>query len=438
MKIAVVGSGISGNSAAWALSQTNDVTLYEKRDRPGGHSATVTVDHDGTPVTLDTGFIVFNRVNYTNLCKMFAHLEVPTETTSMSFSVSLDNGALEWCGDNLRTIFAQKRNLLSPRFLLMLRDILRFNARAKHDLENGMLCGLTFGDYIIKRRISNTLRDDYIVPMIAAIWSTPAAQMLEYPAESLIRFLDNHRLIHLQRPYWETVTGGSKVYVEKLLAAFKGRILLDTAAEHIERKDGKVTIRDSRGGVETYDRLVMATHTDQALRVLSDPSEGERAVLEAVKYRANAVWLHRDPALMPRRREAWAAWNYLGTREDNSKREISVTYWMNRLQNLDPKYPVFITLNPPHRPKEELTFGLYDYSHPQFDMAALGAQERLPSIQGENNTWYCGAWTRHGFHEDGLSSGLNVANLMGCPAPWELVKPMIGEDGPTRLMEAAE
>ncbi len=438
MKIAVVGSGISGNSAAWALSQNHDVTLYEKRDRPGGHSATVTVDHGGTPVTVDTGFIVFNRVNYTNLCKMFAHLGVPTETTSMSFSVSLDNGALEWCGDTLRTIFAQKRNLFSPRFLIMLRDILRFNARAKHDLENGMLGGLTFGEYIARQGFSDTLRDDYIVPMIAAIWSTPAAQMLEYPAESLVRFLDNHRLIYLQRPYWETVSGGSKIYVEKLLSAFKGRILLGTAAENIERKGGKVIIRDSRGGVETYDALVMATHTDQALRVLGDPSEAEIAVLGAVKYRANAVWLHRDASLMPKRRAAWAAWNYLGTREDSSKREISVTYWMNRLQNLDPNYPVFITLNPPRRPKEELTFGLYDYSHPQFDMAALRAQEQLSAIQGENNTWYCGAWTRHGFHEDGLSSGLNVARLMGCNAPWEAENPKSEVKTTPPMLEAAE
>lgn len=437
MKIAVIGSGISGNSAAWLLSSRHDVTLYEKRERTGGHSATVTVDHDGTPVSVDTGFIVFNRANYPNLCKLFAYLDVPTETTSMSFAVSLDNGALEWCGDNFRSIFAQKRNLFSPRFLFMLKDILRFNARAKRDLETGMLCGLTFGDYIVKRRISNTLRDNYIVPMIAAIWSTPAARMLDFPAESLIRFLDNHSLIHLQRPRWESVTGGSKVYVEKLLAKYRGRILLGTEVTSVARKGGKVIITDSRGGSQTYDGVVMATHSDQALRVLSDASEAEKSVLGAVQYRANAVWLHRDPSLMPKRRDAWAAWNYLGTRQESSKREISVTYWMNRLQNLDPARPLFVTLNPPRAPKQELTFALFDYSHPQFDVAALAAQTRLPSIQGENNTWYCGAWTRYGFHEDGLASGLNVAALLGCRPPWEPALPHHAERGMNAL-EAAQ
>jgi uncharacterized protein len=436
MKIAVVGSGIAGNSAAWALSQRHDVTLYEKRGRPGGHSATVEIDHDGRNIAVDTGFIVFNRANYPNLCKMFSHLGVVTETTSMSFSVSLDGGALEWCGDNFRSIFAQKSNLLSPRFLFMLKDILRFNSRAKHDLENGMLCGLTFGDYIKVRRVSDALRDDYIVPMIAAIWSTPAARMLDYPAESLIRFLDNHRLIHLQRPFWETVTGGSRNYVEKLLAQYKGRILLNTAVERIERRDGAVFITDSHGDTQQYDRVVMAAHSDQSLRMLGDPSDAERAVLSAVQYRPNAVWLHRDPSLMPKRRDAWAAWNYLGTRDESSKREISVTYWMNRLQNIDQRHPVFITLNPPRPPREDLTFGLYDYSHPQFDVKALAAQERLPSIQGQNGTYYCGAWTRYGFHEDGLSSGLKVAALLGSAAPWE--EPLAERAPLQTVLEAAE
>ena len=419
MKIAVVGSGIAGNSAAWSLGQRHDVTLYEKRERPGGHSATVVIDHDGVQIPVDTGFIVFNRANYPNLCAMFAHLGVETKTTSMSFGVSLDDGAFEWCGENFRSIFAQKRNLFSPRFLFMLKDILSFNARAKHDLENGMLCGLTFGDYIAKRRISDALRDDYIVPMLAAIWSTPAARMLDFPAESLIRFLDNHRLIHLQRPCWETVAGGSKVYVEKLLAEFSGTLLLGTSAERIERRNGKIFIHDNHGQTRQFDGLVMACHSDQALRALSEPTATERSVLSSVHYRANAVWLHRDETLMPRRRDAWAAWNYLGTRDGSSKREISVTYWMNRLQSIDKRYPVFITLNPPRPPREALTFGMFDYSHPQFDAGALSAQQQLAALQGQNNTWYCGAWTRYGFHEDGLASGLKVAAMLGCNAPWQ-------------------
>lgn len=413
MKIAVVGSGISGISAAWSLAGSHDVTLYEKRNRPGGHAATVDVDYDGVRIPVDTGFIVFNRANYPLLTGLFEQLGVATQTTSMSFAVSLDHGRFEWCGDTFRSIFAQKRNLVSPRFLWMLSDILRFNARAKRDLETGALCGLTFGDYIASRRISNALRDDYIVPMIAAIWSTPAARMLDFPAESLIRFLDNHRLIHMKRPIWETVTGGSRVYVQRMLEQFSGRLLLGTTVESIERGPAGVTIRDNQGGVERYDALVMAAHTDQALRMISDPTEAELSVLNGIGYRANEVWLHRDASLMPKRRDAWAAWNYLGASDGSSRREITVTYWMNRLQNIDPAHPIFITLNPPRPPREDLTFGVYDYSHPQFDTAALAAQERLKSIQGQNSTWYCGAWTRYGFHEDGLSSGLEAARRIG-------------------------
>ncbi|MGI9402324.1 MAG: NAD(P)/FAD-dependent oxidoreductase [Rhizobiaceae bacterium] len=438
MKLAVIGSGIAGNSAALALSRRHDVTLYEKRERAGGHSATVDLDYDGVNIPVDTGFIVYNTTNYPLLTKLFDHLDIQTESTVMSFSVSLDQGRFEWCGDTIRTIFAQKRNLFSPGFLMMLGDILRFNSMAKRDLDAGTLCGITFGDYIRSRGFSTRLRDDYIVPMTAAIWSTPAARMLDFPAESLVRFLDNHRLIQLRRPCWRTVTGGSRNYVSTLLKDFSGTLLLNSPVERVIRNGGKVFVTSSNGQTAQYDGVVMASHSDQTLKMLADCDSQEGSVLSSIPYRPNRVWLHRDPALMPKRRDAWAAWNYLGTKTPGSTREITVTYWMNRLQNINTKHPIFITLNPQIEPREELTFATFDYSHPQFDADALAAQERLPSIQGRNNTWYCGAWTRFGFHEDGLASGLAAASLLGCNAPWEPYEPthIENQNSPEAILKA--
>ncbi|MCB1450548.1 MAG: FAD-dependent oxidoreductase [Nitratireductor sp.] len=438
MKIAVIGSGISGNSAAWALSRQHEVTIFEEQDRAGGHSATVDVDYDGVTIPVDTGFIVYNEGNYPLLTRLFDQLGVKTELTEMSFSVSLNAGRFEWCGRTLKTVFAQKRNMFSPGFLMMLGDILRFNAKAKRDLEAGVLCGLTFGDYMDRRGFSRRLRDDYIVPLTAAIWSTPAAKMLEFPAESLIRFLDNHRLIHMQRPWWRTVSGGSREYVSRLLADFSGEILLSTPVSKVTRRNGKVQITDQGGKEREFDAVVIATHSDQALSLLGDASAAERSLLSAVQYRPNKVYLHRDPALMPKRQDAWASWNYIGTRDTEGHRDINVTYWMNQLQNIDRRYPLFITLNPPVAPREELTFAQFEYSHPQFDGPALAAQIRLGEIQGAQNTWFAGAWTRYGFHEDGLASGLEAASLIGCDAPWTVAERKGHQKLSTLLLEAAE
>ena len=420
MRIAVIGSGISGNAAAWALSRRHDVTIYEKQRSPGGHAATVDIDYDGAPIAVDTGFIVYNEDNYPLLTRLFDQLGVETRTSDMSFSVSLDNGRFEWSGRTLNSVFAQRRNLFSPGFLLMLGDIFRFNALARRDLQAGALCGLSFGDYIARRRFSARLRDEYLVPLTAAIWSTPTARMLEFPAESLIRFLDNHRLIHISRPLWRTVAGGSRNYVDKLMADFDGELRTGIAATSITRENGKVYVADDTGDRRVYDALVMASHSDQALKMLADPSAEERAVLSSICYRPNRVWLHRDAGLMPRRADAWASWNYLGSRYADGHRDISVTYCLNMLQNIDPARPLFITLNPPVPPRAELTFADYVYDHPQFDAAAIAAQARLPALQGVRNTWYCGAWTRYGFHEDGLASGLEAARHLGATPNWSV------------------
>jgi hypothetical protein len=434
MRIAVIGSGIAGNSAAWALSESHDVTLYEKRDRPGGHSATVDIDHGGTQLSVDTGFIVYNELNYPNFTALLDHLGVGTEASDMSFAFSLDRGVREWSGINLNTVFGQRRNAASPRFLWMLREILRFNKLAVLDRASGMLAGLSLEAYLAKRRFSKSFTGDYLLPMGASIWSTPPADMLAFPAENFIAFFENHRLVNHDRPIWRTVSGGSRSYVERLVSPFRDRIRLATPVAEVTRRAGKVHVRDVHGHEDVFDRVVMAAHTDQTLAMLGDATPEERNILGAIRYRPNAVYLHRDPALMPRRRRVWASWNYLASSDSDAPfRDASVTYWMNRLQNLPGDKPVFVSLNPVEPPHPDLTFATFEYDHPQFDGAAISAQKALGQIQGSGNTWYCGAWCGYGFHEDGLKAGLAAAQAIGAEIPWR-----IDAEGTARAAEAAE
>lgn len=419
MKIAVVGSGISGNSAAWALSKKHDVTIYEKRSRLGGHSATVDVDHGGVSIPVDTGFIVYNEQNYPHLTQLFDYLGVVTEPSRMTFSVSLDDGKLEWCGSKLRGIFAQPGNIVSIGFLRMLREIFRFNTRARQDLDNGALCGLTLDEYLRKSDFSTRLKNDYLVPMTSAIWSTPSRQMLEFPAESLIRFMKNHSLIQKKRPEWRTVSGGSREYVKLLSADTDAEVRLESEVTSLVRTNEGVIVKTRHDEGELFDEVILAAHSDQSLAMITDASETETNILKKIEYTSNEVWLHCDPGLMPKRKNAWAAWNYLGAMNSEDNREVSVTYWMNRLQNIPENYPLFVTLNPLREPREDLTFGRYRYSHPLFNRAAIEAQSGLRRIQGKNGIWYCGAWTGYGFHEDGLCSGLAVAKALGAEVPWE-------------------
>ncbi len=437
MRIAVIGSGISGNACAWALSARHDVTLYEKRPRAGGHSATVEVDYDGTPVPVDTGFIVYNDLNYPNLVELFHHLEVETTASDMSFAVSIGEGLVEWSGVNLATVFAQKRNLLNPRFLWMLREVLRFNRSCVADLEAGRLDGLSLGSYLAAERYGRGFIEDYLVPMGAAIWSTPDADLLDFPASNFVRFFRNHRLIHAERPKWRTVTGGSKRYVDRLLAPLKatGRVRLDDPVVEVRRGPEHVTIRTASGEVDRFDQVVFAAHTDQTLAMLGDPTPEEQSILTSIRYLPNDVVLHRDPRLMPRRQSVWSSWNYLRRDGYDAKRPVAVTYWMNKLQAIDPAYPLFVTLNPNEEPDERLVFGRWTFDHPQFDAAAIAAQGRLPDLQGRNRSWYCGAWTGYGFHEDGLASGLAVAEALGGVVPWRTPAPVVEEPV---LAEAAE
>ncbi|ALV29157.1 NAD(P)/FAD-dependent oxidoreductase [Pannonibacter phragmitetus] len=433
MRIAVIGSGISGNSAAWALSGHHDITVYEKRLRPGGHSATVDIDYDGAAISVDTGFIVYNELNYPNLTALFAHLGVATEASDMSFALSVDAGRREWSGTNLRTIFAQRRNMVSPRFLWMLREILRFNRQCAADLASGYLTGMSLGDYMRARKFSAAFIEDYLVPMGAAIWSTPASEMLAFPAASFVSFFENHRLINFDRPQWRTVSGGSRNYVQRLLEPLRGHVRLGSPVTNVRRADGKVHVRDASGHEDIFDHVILASHTNQTLAMLDDASDDERRILSAIRYRPNTVYLHRDESLMPKRKSVWASWNYLARTGSAEGTDVAVSYWMNRLQNIDTSRPLFVTLNPPHEPREDLTFARFTYDHPQFDAGALAAQQQLSRIQGVANTWYCGAWKGHGFHEDGLVSGLKVATALGAELPWRSAA--VGSSG---LAEAAE
>ncbi len=421
MRIAIVGTGIAGNAAAYALANGSDhrITVYEKEGRPGGHSATVDVFYEGETISVDTGFIVYNEMNYPNLTALFSHLGVETQDSDMSFALSVRGGRFEWCGrthDVLNGLFAQRRNVFSLRYLGMLVEVGRFNKVARADRASGFMAGMTLAQYLDRRGFSKRFRDGYLVPMGAAIWSMSPTAMMGFPAASFVAFFENHHLMQWNRPMWRTVTGGSRRYVAKLVAGHRDRIRYGTGVERVERSDAGVTVTDTTGATKVYDQIVFASHSDETLAMLSDASPAEREILGAVRYRPNDVWLHRDPSLMPKRRRAWAAWNVI--QGDDPDADVCVSYWMNALQGIDEKYPLFVTLNPPKPPRENLVFGRFSYAHPQYDEAAIAAQTRLDEIQGRRRSWFCGAWTGYGFHEDGLSSGLAVAEALGGVVPW--------------------
>ncbi|MEN5169365.1 NAD(P)/FAD-dependent oxidoreductase [Brevundimonas pondensis] len=412
LKIAVVGSGVAALSSAWLLSQRHVVTLYEKADRLGGHSHTVRAGTVTGEMAVDTGFICFNDATYPNLIALFTHLGVETRATDMSFAVSLDDGRFEYAAPGL---FAQRRNVLRPRFWSMLSEILRFYREAPTDLIGLSDPDLTLGGYLKRQGFSEAFRDDHLLPMAAAIWSSPAHTLMNYPAEAFIRFCSNHGLLKLVgRPLWRTVEGGSRVYVERLAREI-GDVRLNRGVTAVRRVEQGVMVHDSRGGVERFDHVVIGAHADQALAMLADPTAGEKEVLGAFRYSRNLTVLHTDAGLMPQRRRAWSSWNYIGA-EDG----LCVTYWMNRLQGL-PGQDLFVTLNPPRPPRPDTLLRSELYEHPVFNPAAIQAQKQLWSLQGQGGVWFCGAHFGAGFHEDGLQSGLAVAEqLGGVRRPWSV------------------
>jgi predicted NAD/FAD-binding protein len=420
-KIAVIGAGISGLSCAYRLAQAGlDVSLFEAGDYFGGHSHTANVRLDGVEAGVDTGFLVFNERTYPQLIRLFAELGVETAPSDMSFSVRmpLERRTLEWGGASLDTVFAQRRNLASPHFVAMLADIVRFNrqatALATADAAGAASDGQSLGEFLRQGRYSEQFSRWYLLPMAACIWSCPVEHMLAFPAISFMRFCHNHGLLQLtDRPQWHTVRGGSRNYVQKLLAGIPTRHR-STPVRMVSRvqQDGGWSVRVCTDhGVAHFDHVVMATHSDQSLAMFDNASPQERKVLGAIAYQSNRAVLHTDAACLPRSRKTWSAWNYQSDNAGGAAR-VCVHYLINKLQPLPFESPVIVSLNPIDQPAAGSVLGQYDYAHPVFDAAAVAAQGRLPALQGQRNTWFAGAWTGYGFHEDGLKSGLAVASAL--------------------------
>jgi uncharacterized protein len=409
MKIAIVGSGVSGLAAAYALDADHDVTLFEKDSRYGGHASTVDVDFYGPKLAVDTGFIIFNRKTYPNLTRLFSELKVPKVATRMTFSVSLDDGAYEWATSNVNQMFAQRSNLLRPSHYGMLLEILRFFRVAVADLAANTVGEVSLGEYLQRHGFGQAVVDRFLVPVGGSIWSATAKQFLEYPAEVLLAFMENHQLLQIEQPIWLTLEGGSRLYVERLIARLRARFHLNTGVSRVKRLAQGVMVIDDKGNEAEFDHVILACHSTDALNLLEAPSAAERQLLGAIRYAKNLTVLHGDPAFMPKRRAAWGSWNYIGSRDSARGAEpVGITYWMNSLQHIDQQYPLFVTLNPRSTPKN--VFASFDYEHPQYDRAAIDAQKQLHTIQGAGNVWFCGAYAGHGFHEDGFRSGLEIAH----------------------------
>ena len=413
-RIAVVGGGISGLGAAWALHQDHEIVVYEAADHLGGHSNTVDVETSGGPVPVDTGFIVFNETTYPHLTRLFAALGVLSQPSDMSFSFSRDR-SFEYAASALG-LLAQPTNLLEPRYRSMIGDILRFRTVGPHlDPRRDE----TIGELLARHGFGPGFLEDYLLPMTAAIWSARDQETARFPAMSILRFLGNHGLIRINdRPSWSTVRGGSRAYVRMLAAPFRHQVRLSTPVTGLRRDEHGVSVTTPRG-TDVFDQLILATHSDQALAILgTEATDAERDALGAIGYQPNVAVLHSDPTLMPVRRRVWSSWNAMATSTDDGDSVTSVTYWMNRLQRIDPGTPLFVSLNPTRAPDPALVHGLFEYAHPQFDSRAVDGQRRIAEIQGLRRTWFAGAYCGYGFHEDGLQAGLNVAAALGSPPIW--------------------
>ncbi|GFE66321.1 NAD(P)/FAD-dependent oxidoreductase [Litoreibacter roseus] len=410
-RIAVIGGGISGMAAGYLLSKTHHVTLFEGRKRLGGHARTRIAGRNGDQ-PVDTGFIVYNEANYPHLTKLFKDLDVPITESNMSFGASLNGGKLEYGLASMDSIFAQRRNLANPKFVKMLRDIMRFNARAPKVSAGS---DQSISDFLKTLGTGKWFRDNYLLPMTGAIWSTPIHRMMDFPAEAMVRFMMNHGLMsYAGQHQWYTVQGGSIEYVRRLEATLKDQgvtIRIGAPIKSVTRANDSVEILPRDGTVEYFDEVVFATHSDDSLAMLGDASQAETAALSAVRYQPNEAILHADERMMPKRRKVWSSWVYC-EEADKTDEKIDLTYWMNSLQPIPHDDPMFVTLNSTRGIREELIYDQTTFRHPVFDMAALRSQETIRAMNGTNRTWFCGAWMKNGFHEDGFGSAVDVVDAI--------------------------
>jgi predicted NAD/FAD-binding protein len=435
-RIAVIGGGIAGLSAAWLLSRRHEVTLYEKEDWLGGHAHTVDVETERGPLAVDTGFIVYNQANYPNFVRLLDQLNVASTETNMSFAASVGEGRFEYSSDLLGLV-GQTSNLVRPDYWQMLADIVRFYTHAESLLDSPEIEGMTLGAFLDRHGYSPQLVDLHVLPMCAAIWSSSADAIRGFPMQAFVRFFSSHQLFKVgRRAKWLTVSGGSRSYVRALVADFASPVRMAPAARAISRHGGLVTVEDARGERDVFTDVVLASHADQSLALLDDADDMERRVLGSFGYTKNRAVLHDDRSLMPRRRHVWASWNYIGGENEDGGEALCVSYWMNRLQKLDRRHQIFLTLNPPREPKAGQVLQSFEYEHPLFTQAALSAQRELWRLQGRRGTWFCGSYFGYGFHEDGLQSGLAVAERFGVTRPWTMPANRIAEV--PALLEAAE
>ncbi len=422
MRIAVVGSGIAGLSAAWLLHKEHEVTLLEKDNRFGGHAHTVDVKEDAVsdPVSIDSGFIVYNSYNYPNLIGLFEALDIKTQETDMSFGLSLSDGGFEYAG-SLRGLFAQPLNFAKPKYWRLLIDLFRFYKSATKEVERGPK-DETLGQLMIRIRMSKTFINEHMLPMAAAIWSCPSQTVMQFPARSFVKFMNNHKLLDFSgRPVWRTVSGGSRNYVSKIIQDLKTSARCNISIEKIQRTKKGVMIYIEDETPQIFDKVILATHADDSLKLLSDASDYEQNTLSQFCFQENKVILHSQSTYMPKRKSAWSAWNYLSNASNHT--ELCVTYWMNKLQSLPEKLPFFVTLNPFNDTPIEKPLREFTYFHPVFDQKAIDAQNQLNTIQGPSNTYFCGAWTRYGFHEDGILSAVAIAKAFDVTIPWDSPTP---------------
>ncbi len=419
-RIAIIGAGISGLASAYFLNRLHDVVLYEAGSYLGGHSNTVDVTLEGVRCGVDTGFLVYNERTYPNFIALLHELNVANIASDMSFAVSMEDGALEWAGTSIDTLFAQRMRLLSPAFIRMVANILHFNRNSGRFLDKVHGKPISLGQLLQENAYGAMFRDAYLLPMAASIWSSTPADILKFPAATFLRFCMNHALLQVNdRPQWRTVQGGSREYVKRMAATLPD-CRLNTPVASIERGAGKVMV-NTAGACEQYDAVVLATHAPTSLALLADASAEERSILGGVSYQSNVAWLHTDDSLMPRRRKLWSAWNYLSGAQHDGKRPVCVSYWLNLLQSLPFDTPVLVTLNPQQPPAEGKVLARFEYEHPIMDQATIEAQQRLPGIQGVNQVWHAGAWTGYGFHEDGLKSALRIAQAFDAAPDWAVL-----------------